>query len=288
VALAGCESSEAPSILGYYRSHLREGLSLSAADLQIIDSYFQEPASVFLLVKVSASTKSCTAGFFFWEDGMVQPEFSSLEVALGRKPPTQPPLGPPPGETHAPAPLGDFVDHDLPADLTGLFRLPAMPQPPAESIAVSVPPPPGKTPHVWAGFLLRAATILIATVALVVSVVTYLGAPRPPREEAAGATAAPSMLGLQVERTPPDLLVTWNRNAREIVTGQRATLSIRDGKVSHLLNLDKSDLKRGSSLYTPSGDDLQFRLEVYGADHGSVAQSILLLPNGSGAPVNPR
>lgn len=62
-ALAGCADADAPAILGYYRSHLREGMSLSAADLQVIDSYFQAPASVFLLIKTVAGGNACTAGF---------------------------------------------------------------------------------------------------------------------------------------------------------------------------------------------------------------------------------
>jgi hypothetical protein len=132
----------------------------------------------------------------------------------------------------------------------------------------------GKTPPRWAGLLLRGATILIASAALVISVVTYLGAPRPPREQAADSLPAIPMLGLQVERTPPDLLVIWNRNSREIVAARRATLTIRDGGVRKTLDLDKTQLALGSTLYTPVTDDIQFSLEVYGPDDGSVSQSI--------------
>jgi len=276
IALAGCESPDAPAILGYYRSHLREGLSLSPADLQVIESYFQLPASMFMLVK-SAGNKGCTAGFFFWEDGRIQSEFSSLEVALGRTSVPSPP---------APLPdLDDYVDklkaltEDPPADLTELFRKTPL------SRSVMAPAaefkPPAQTGLVWPGFLLRAATIMIATAALVISVMTYLGAPRPPHPEAAPRMAAGSMLGLQVDRTPPDLLVSWNRDAREIAAARRATLSVRDGTVRKSLTLDRTQLARGSYLYSPAGDDIQFRLEVFGADDGSVSQSLrVLLPNG--------
>jgi hypothetical protein len=122
---------------------------------------------------------------------------------------------------------------------------------------------------------------MIATAALVISVMTYLGAPRPPHPEAAPRMAAGSMLGLQVDRTPPDLLVSWNRDAREIAAARRATLSVRDGTVRKSLTLDRTQLARGSYLYSPAGDDIQFRLEVFGADDGSVSQSLrVLLPNG--------
>src|ERR1022692_4876751 len=135
-ALAGCESPEAPSVLGYYRSHIRDGLSLAPGDLAVIDSYCEAPASVFLLVKAVASTKACTAGFFFWEDGRIEPEFSSLEVALGRTPSLPPSLPLAAGDMpdlydaladDVPLGLNDDVNDDLPDDLADLFRKAALP-----------------------------------------------------------------------------------------------------------------------------------------------------------------
>jgi hypothetical protein len=79
---------------------------------------------------------------------------------------------------------------------------------------------------------------------------------------------------LRVERNPPDLLVSWNRYAREIVAARRATLSIRDGKATHSLNLNTAQLAAGSYLYTAASDDVQIRLEVYAPDDGSIAQSV--------------
>jgi len=307
-ALAECESPDAPSVVGYYRSHFRDGLSLSSADLQTIDSYFQAPASVFLLVKAVAGSKACTAGFFFWEDGRIQSEFSSLEGALGRTPSLPPPPAAPGAEpdreTTGSAPLNDGLNEDLPA-----VRKAAPPQPSAAPVPEVAPPAlqpmvvaadpdwdvagpvpapraappaqPGKTPRVWPGLLLRGATILIASVALAISVVTYLGAPQPPRGEAADSLPAASMLGLQVERTPPDLLVIWNRNAREIVAARRATLTIHDGGVQKTWDLDKTRLALGSHLYTPVTEDIQIQLEVVYGDDGSLSQSIRVPPGGA-------
>jgi hypothetical protein len=283
-ALAGCDSPEAPSALGYYRSHRRDGMSLSAADLLAIDSYFQAPASVFLLLKAVANDKACTAGFFFWEDGRIQSEFSPLEVALAPNMDGGRPLA---GAGLEPRSEASDLNDGLPADLADLFHPAALPDPPVPSSVPSTQPPvaaappahPGKASRTWTGLLLRVATILIATAALVVSVVTYLGAPRPRREQAAASIPAASTLGLLVERNPPDLLVTWNRNAREVAAARSATLSIRDGEIQKPpINLDKADLVRGSYLYTPASDDIQFRLEVYGADDGSVAQSVRVSP----------
>lgn len=289
-ALAGCEPGR-PAVLGYYRSHVRDGMSLASGDLSVIESYFQAPASVFLLLKAVTGNKACTAGFFFWEDGRIQSEFSSLEVALGRTAD-----GGPAGSAPQAVP-DNALNDDLPADLTRLFPNSAplapeapWPAPPAvvadatqEQTATPLPAPvpapaapptePSRTPRAWPGLLLRGATISIATAALVLSVMTYLGS-RPAPQQSAATRPFTSSLGLRVERNPPDLLVAWDPNTREIVTARSATLSIRDGATQQLVNLDKASLARGSRLYTPAGDDIQFRLEVFAPDGGSVAQSI--------------
>ncbi|MGA2736232.1 MAG: hypothetical protein ABSG65_02155 [Bryobacteraceae bacterium] len=288
-ALAGCESPDAPAVIGYYRSHMRDGLSLSASDLLVIESYFQAPASVFLLIKTAAGNRACTAGFFVWEDGVLQSEFSSLEVALALAPALSAAVSEPPGLPDAlrddvPACWIDTSNGDLPDDLADLFRRAALTEPsPVPEFELSVQQPlvtaaartlRSNAPRAGQGLLLRAATISIASLALVISVVTYLGAPRPQREEAAAFTPATSALGLQVARNPPDLLLTWNRNAREVATARRASLSIRDGNTETTVNLDKSQLAIGNYLHTAATDDIRFRLEIYGPDDGSVAQSI--------------
>src|SRR5205085_3867335 len=66
------------SVIGYYRSHRRDDLSLSLNDLKLIQQAFPSPDKVFLLIK-PVSAASCTGGFFFWEDGKIQSEFT-LEV----------------------------------------------------------------------------------------------------------------------------------------------------------------------------------------------------------------
>jgi hypothetical protein len=66
------------SIIGYYRSHVRDDLYLSPEDLTLIQSVFPESDNVFLLIKPLAM-RACTAGFFFREDGRIQSEFT-LEV----------------------------------------------------------------------------------------------------------------------------------------------------------------------------------------------------------------
>ncbi len=68
-------------VVGYYRSHNREGLFLSADDVQLIHRHFRAPGSVLLLIK-TLPNRGCTAGFFFWRDGFLQTEFTDSEAPL--------------------------------------------------------------------------------------------------------------------------------------------------------------------------------------------------------------
>lgn len=66
------------SVLGFFRSHTRKGLSLDSEDLSFFSARFRDPSHVALLVRPYA-TKASTAGFFIWENGSVQGESSLLE-----------------------------------------------------------------------------------------------------------------------------------------------------------------------------------------------------------------
>jgi TonB family protein len=74
-------ASRGRSVVGYYRSHHREDLFLSADDLAVIRTCFRNPDSIFLLIK-AVPGRMCTAGFFFWNNGRIQSEFTDSEVAL--------------------------------------------------------------------------------------------------------------------------------------------------------------------------------------------------------------
>jgi TonB family protein len=80
-ALARSTMCEERSVVGYYRSHRRRGLFLSEDDLGLIRRYFPLPDKLFLIVK-TLPNGACTAGFFFWKDGEIQPEFTNSEVPL--------------------------------------------------------------------------------------------------------------------------------------------------------------------------------------------------------------
>jgi hypothetical protein len=100
----------AQDAVGYYRSHTRDGLSLSSDDLQYCQTFFPGPDDIVMLVRPSAM-KVSTAGFFCYAEGSLQDatplEFpfrrSELETGeaperrpLGEKRPDPPPPATPP------------------------------------------------------------------------------------------------------------------------------------------------------------------------------------------------
>lgn len=80
-ALAECSARQPVSVVGFYRSHNRDGLFLSKDDLRLIQRHFCGPDNLFLLIKTLPS-RACTAGFFFWKDGRVQSEYTDSEAPL--------------------------------------------------------------------------------------------------------------------------------------------------------------------------------------------------------------
>jgi len=70
-----------PRVVGYCRSHNRDGLFLSPDDLQLVRRHFRGTSNLFLLIK-TLPNRACTAGFFFRKDGRIQAEFTGSEVPL--------------------------------------------------------------------------------------------------------------------------------------------------------------------------------------------------------------
>jgi outer membrane biosynthesis protein TonB len=85
-------------------------------------------------------------------------------------------------------------------------------------------------------------------------------------------------LTLRIERTATDLLLTWNRDSDAIHNAKKAILSISDGDRQENLDLNLSDLRNGSIVYSPLSSDVSFRMEVMAADQSkTVSESVRVL-----------
>ena len=105
-----------------------------------------------------------------------------------------------------------------------------------------------------------AAALLLLSGALIYPGFSHKAAPH--TGAAPGQDA--SDLSLHVERSPKDLLLTWNRNAQAIKNAARATLAITDGDQHENVNLDLGQLHNGSVEYLPTGSDVSFQLSIIG------------------------
>jgi proteasome lid subunit RPN8/RPN11 len=112
-----------PQTVGWYHSHTRSAIFLSAADCEIHDRFFDQPWQVALVLKPHTFDPT-RAGFFFREsDGHLQAQQSYREILLQPQP-LEP--APPPSRAVAPAPAA----------------APPPPPPPREAPAAHLPPPP--------------------------------------------------------------------------------------------------------------------------------------------------
>lgn len=71
-----------------------------------------------------------------------------------------------------------------------------------------------------------------------------------------------SHMGLRLERVGSDWRFSWNPDAPTISKATKAHLSITDGTLHKVLELDSSDLRGGAIIYTPSTNDVVLRLAV--------------------------
>lgn len=102
-----------------------------------------------------------------------------------------------------------------------------------------------------------------ASIALFVALFVYPGLLR--NNAKPGAVTArqdSSQLQLGVERKAGELLLTWNRDAEAIRNASKAVLSITDGQQHQNVEMDLALLASGRVVYSPSGTDISFKMEV--------------------------
>jgi hypothetical protein len=268
-----------------YRSHTRLGLYLDQDDQALIQNYFPGPNQVYLLVRPHAS-KTSVGGFFFWEEGTIHRQSTYLEFPFSRA--------------------------EILKRMEGVKREEAQTEAapavhaPQSAAPMPVPPAPEPRPRLvleypdlaeWGAkwiaklraspFAARmrtvkwrpvgiAALVLLGIAGLEYELVRFFSRRAPAPTEADYAPA------LRIERNGDYLQVNWNRNAPSILQAKRAVLEITDGGYSKALRLDPGQLRTGSVAYSPASDDVNFRLELVGAN-ATVSESLRVV-EGAGRP----
>jgi hypothetical protein len=257
----GPDPSRRTYAVGYFRSHTRDGLSLGSEDIELMDGFFPDAASVALLVKPFA-TKASLAGFFFRENGAFQ-ESTPLEFPFRRReltgedaPQSRPLTGRRPRESGAEALAGP------------------VPREPAEGAQTESPQhayaetaPARSRLGAWMWFPLSFVFLLLG-VALGYLAALNVG----PR--AVGNRPADYALSLAVQKSGENLLLRWNTASALIGKADRGVLEIRDGGYATTVNLDATSLHDGKIIFGNKTDAVTFDLTVFLNSNLSVTEKL--------------
>lgn len=257
------EDSRPGYAVGLFRSHTRDGMSLSGEDIELMDALFPSPAHVALLIK-PYGTKVSTAGFFFREDRNFQ-DATPLEFPFRRRELT--------GEDAPPRrsmlerrPRGQREARQLstlsfPTPLEGYAEREPFPQP-ASAYAVTMP---ARSPLRSAVWLPLSFVFLLFGVALGM----LIGLTR----AAAPASDADFKLGLSVSRADDNLTIKWDRQSAAVKAAQRGVLEIEDGNYTKSVELKPVDLHSGSIIFRNASTAVHFKLTVFPEDRVSVSET---------------
>jgi protein TonB len=129
------------------------------------------------------------------------------------------------------------------------------------------------------GKLLWIALGVVACVVLVGGLLFTSGMLRL-RNKNLPVSTAETGLALRTERNGGDgsILLTWNRDAEAIKHASRAVLAINDGPQHENVEMDLSQLRNGSIVYSPATADVVFQMEVTAAGQSQpVSETVRVL-----------
>jgi hypothetical protein len=240
--------SDGVTVIGFYRSHLREDLRLDEADLAAFQVEFPSSTDVCLLIK-PLSDGSMTAGFFFWDNGTIESGFSFNEFPFDVQRLRLDAIEQ--NWIRERATKAEFQGWEPRTLKRGDIRL--------------------TTP--WLAFI-GVLVLALGVGAMVLGIGAGNGGWNRKSEahtqiKANEAVDQRSTLGLRVDSLNQDLRVTWNYLA-PIVRDRtaRGVLTIVDGDLpERKIQLSTEELQMpGSITYAPVNRSVRFRLEVKGAD----------------------
>lgn len=236
-------------LMGYYRTETAEDFRLNASDLSLVDTCFQEPYQVVLMIHPSEGGAPKATFFLHGEDGRMV-DFVFLKFALD------------------PLLLAMVERNRKPksnrAAIEGPIAFPASKQLPPGAVVERRKP----------GFALIAGTLFFAA-AVAAALILLLG-PWHPRlwlansDPSLSVPSAPNVaqpsprtvMGLHAARQNGDLEVTWDRGSAPIAAARYAVISVEDGDSKRSIFLDSAQLRSGSLLYSPTSDQVLIDLKV--------------------------
>ena len=131
--------------------------------------------------------------------------------------------------------------------------------------------------------LRRISSVIVLVLAIGMTLAWFYA--RLPRQLLAGKApqskiSASTGLGFQVEHRQGSLFLRWDPRSTVVRSAKRGILQIDDGSRHRKILLDAGQVTNGFVLYTPTSQDVMFRLEIFG-DNGSTIGEIVRVLSGS-------
>lgn len=274
--------------VGIYRSNTRGELELTPEDVELLDAFFPQAHAVCLLVRPYAMQAS-EAAFFFRRGGAFHPgppaqtfPFRRKDLGGGATPRGASAVTP--DRTPQPAPQAAPSQSVQPEEAEN--------QPTAVMETVLVPdaaalphPPAARSSPGWLWF----AFLLVFLLAGVLVGMQLAGGWRQPAAQS--QSLEPYSLGLSAVQFGDAIHFRWNPQAPALLACRSASLTIRDGNNTKIVDLSKEDLARGALVYRHNSSDVHFRLEAVFSPGNMLSESVhlRLLPpqSASGSPEPP-
>lgn len=254
--------------VGFYRSHTRGGLELTPEDIELLDEWMPAPYAVCLLIRPYA-TRPSEAAVYFRHQGSFQAgpaaiTFPFRRRELGGGPRSRRQAGA--GESAANESPARTEAHEAPVETWIQSR--------QETEAAH---------RTWSGWLLATAMLAFLLLGIVIGVQTA----RVLEQRAAPAPQAdPYALGLSAVQIGDEIHLRWNPQAPAIAACRSASLVIRDGPTTRIIDLRKSDLARAALIYRHTTPEVSFRMEVLLSPGNTVTETLdlRLMPEESRPP----
>ena len=254
--------------VGMFRSHTRDAVGLSQADLDLMAKFFQEADKVVLLIRPYA-TRVSTAGFYIREEGKF-PEgppagefpFRRKELA-GEDDAEPPPSNRGQGSVDRPIHRQDSLGSVVPI-IRGELPAPRDPEPePIDDTPGTDLRQTAKSSWMW---------LPLSFIFLLLGVLLGFQAALTLRPQQTGIAGDPFKLGLSIAKDGDNLNVRWDRQAPAIRAARSGLLVIDDGPYSKTVELDANQLQTGSVVYRHSSGGVKFRLELSIREHATVSE----------------
>ncbi len=238
-------------VVGYFRTQREHALELRNEEMKTIRRHFSDSRQVVLLIRSSA--EQCTAGFLFWDGGVLSP-FSFLEFPFAAgvlRSEVKLELGAPCPEER---PIADEAPQVTSVVSETRSRLPRI-----TLLALSI------------GLMLLAAVFVFKARG------RSSPAPQPNQPAPLKIVVATAPLQLEVEARGNGLDVRWNPESKTIARARDGKLTILDGQSPRMIALNAQQLTGGHVYYQPSTDRIEFQLVVVDDAGQASEESVMAL-----------